>query len=134
MNCTALFYLGEGDRRYEKVPIKLVHNLLIPLLSDYFTIQCAEQMKHNSPAAKEKLYPSLPYASIHFNPTVRQRLSSVKKQYDDFNVLVLGLDSISRLQFQRMLPETFDYVTNVMNGIVLKGLLRYLNLMRGDYD
>jgi hypothetical protein len=47
----------------------------------------------------------------------------VKKQEDDFNILVLGFDSISRLQFQRMLPQSYDFVTNVLNGIVLKGLL-----------
>ncbi len=47
----------------------------------------------------------------------------MKKQEDDFNILVLGFDSISRLQFQRMLPQSYDFVTNVLNGIVLKGLL-----------
>ncbi|CAF0741146.1 unnamed protein product [Rotaria sordida] len=114
LNCTVIFYLGEGDGEYEKVSIRLLYNVSIVLLSDYFTVQCEDDIK-------KILYPNLPYASIHYNPNIRKRLASVKKNEDDFNVLILGLDSVSRLQFERMLPQTFDYITKELNGIVLKG-------------
>jgi len=116
LNCIAIFYLGEGDGQYRKIPITLIYNFSIPLLSDYFTIECEDPNKKN-------FYPKLPYISIHYNRNIRQRLENIKKEDDDFNILVLGLDSISRLQFQRMLPQTYKYITNQLNGIVLKGLL-----------
>ena len=120
IDCDAIFYLGEGDRSYRKVSIRLIYNLNIPLLNDHFTIQCDDPKKKN-------FYAKLPYASIHYNPTVRQRLENFQNKKeddddDDFNLLVLGLDSISRLQFQRMLPQTYDYLTKELNGIILKGL------------
>jgi hypothetical protein len=120
--------MGEGDRQYHNVPVALVYNFSIPLISDYFTVQCKSEIKRY-------FYPKLSYASIHYNPTIRERLANVKQEEDDdFNILVLGLDSISRLQFQRMLPQTFDYITKELNGIVLKGLLINLNLKReGSY-
>ncbi|CAF4743554.1 unnamed protein product, partial [Rotaria sp. Silwood1] len=114
LNCTAIFYIGEGDKEYEKVPIKLLYNVNILLLSDYFTVQCEDKTKN-------KVYPNLPYASIHYSPNIRKRLENIKITEDDFNVLILGLDSVSRLQFERMLPQTFDYVTKELDGIVLKG-------------
>ncbi|CAF3851822.1 unnamed protein product, partial [Rotaria sp. Silwood1] len=122
LNCTAIFYIGEGDKEYEKVPIKLLYNVNILLLSDYFTVQCEDKTKN-------KVYPNLPYASIHYSPNIRKRLENIKITEDDFNVLILGLDSVSRLQFERMLPQTFDYVTKELDGIVLKGLLIYLSMM-----
>ncbi|CAF3059439.1 unnamed protein product, partial [Rotaria sp. Silwood2] len=113
LNCTVTFYIGEGDKEYEQVPIKLFYDLNILLLSDYFTVQCIDNTRQN-------FYPNLPYASIHYNQNVRKRLANLKKNEDDFNVLILGLDSVSRLQFERMLPKTFNYITNELNGIVLK--------------
>ena len=115
IDCDAIFYLGQGDRRYQKVPIRLIYNLNIPLLSDYLTVKCDDPKK-------KIFYPKLPYASIHYNPTVRQRLKS--NDDNDFNVLVLGFDSVSRLQFKRMLPQSYEYLTKELNGIVLKGLFR----------
>ncbi len=117
IDCDAIFYLGQGDRSYRKIPIRLIYNLNIPLLSDYLTIQCEDPKKKN-------FYPKLPYASIHYNPTIRQRLENIPKQVNDdnFNLLVIGLDSISRLQFQRMLPQTYEYLIEQLNAIVLKGL------------
>ncbi len=117
LTCNAIFHLGEGDGSYRKVPVTLIYNIDIPLLSDYFTIQCSDPKKIN-------FYPKLPYASIHYNPTIRQRLENIKKEEDDFDILVVGLDSISRLQFQRMLPKTYEYLIQELNAIVLKGLYR----------
>ncbi|CAF1010931.1 unnamed protein product [Adineta steineri] len=115
LNCTVIFYYGQGDKRYQQIPIVLIYNSSIPLLSDHFTIQCQDIIK-------KKFYPILPYTSIHYNRDIRERLTNVEKENDeDFNVLILGFDSISRLQFQRMLPETFDYITKQLDAIILKG-------------
>jgi hypothetical protein len=114
--------MGDGDRKYQQVPIKLIYNLNIPLLSDYFTIQCEDIIKKNKSSIKNNFYQTLPYASIHYDSKIRDRLATVEKTDDDFNVLVLGLDSVSRLQFERMLPQTYDYVNKELGGILLKGL------------
>ena len=120
INCSVVFYLGEGDAKYQTITIRLIRNVTISLLSDYFTIICEDPKKKH-------FYPSLPYASIHYNSTILKRLSKRNKRKEDhFNIVIVGLDSVSRLQFERMLPLTFDYITNTMNGIVLKGRLIYL--------
>ena len=116
LNCSAIFYRFQGDQIPEKVSVPLSYKLPVPLLADHFTIECAD-------SKKEKFYPKLPYASIHYDSLVRQRLADFKsdEQDDDYNILVLGLDSISRLQFQRMLPETYHYLTRNLSAIILKG-------------
>jgi len=37
------------------------------------------------------------------------------------NVLVLGLDSVSRLAFMRTLPKSYEYLTDSLGAVVLKG-------------
>lgn len=118
--CTVFFYLDQGDLPYRETPIVLPYNVSISLLSDYFTIQC-QQSNDKLPSVKRISYPGLPYASISYDHNVRWRLAAVTKQKNDFNVLILGLDSVSRLQFERMLPKTFAYITKELDGIVLKG-------------
>jgi hypothetical protein len=93
----------------------------IPLISDYFTVQCNDSINEGVHVKKATFYPKLPFASIHYNPKIRERLANVKKQDDDFNILVIGLDSLSRLQFERMLPLTFDYLTKQLDATILKG-------------
>ena len=75
---------------------------------------------------KKTFYPKLPYASIHYDSNIRQRLEKFpKNEDDDFNILVLGFDSVSRLQFQRMLPQAYDYLTKKLDSIILKGLVNH---------
>ena len=122
LNCTAVFSLGEGDGTYHQVPVQLIFNSSHLLLSDYFTVECSDLSQHNSSTIKRHFYPKLPYASIHYNRRVRERLKKVNQNKEDYNILILGLDSISRLQFERMLPQTFHYITKELHGIVLQGL------------
>ena len=114
INCDAIFYVSQGDRAVQKVPIHLVYNFDIPLLNDHFTVQCEDP-------DRQKFYPKVPYASIHFNTKTRQRLAQFQKQNDDYDVLVLGFDSISNLQFQRMLPESYEYLTKNLGSTILQG-------------
>lgn len=115
INCNAIFYISNGDRPAQKVPIRLVYNFDIPLLNDHFTVQCEDENKR-------KFYPKLPYASIHYNTPTRQRLAQFSKEDDDFDVLVLGFDSISNLQFQRMLPNSYEYLSKNLDATILQGL------------
>lgn len=38
-----------------------------------------------------------------------------------FNVIMFGLDSLSRNAFMRKLPKTYEYLTEKLGGVVLKG-------------
>jgi hypothetical protein len=124
VNCTASFSTGEGDNKYDDVSIRLIYNQSMSLLSDYFTIACTDKFESNDSTTKKNFYPKLPYAAIRKDSTVLKRLNKQKATtIDDFNILMLGLDSISRLQFERMLPRTYHYITKTLDGIVLQGKL-----------
>ena len=120
LDCTAFFYLGQGDRHYREIPTALRYNVSTPLLSDHFVVKCTKSKNVLSPDSRSS-YPKVPYISIRYDHKVRQRLAAATKQKDDYNVLILGLDSVSRLQFERMLPKTYAYVTEKLGGIVLNG-------------
>lgn len=43
-------------------------------------------------------------------------------QHDrELGVAVVGLDSVSRLNFMRQLPKSFKVITDTLDGVVLKG-------------
>lgn len=112
LTCSVIFYLGRGDRHYTPTPVSLPYNVNISLLSDQFTVQCNRLLKQ---------LPTVPYMSIRYDKDVRQRLAKTKTYADDPNILILGLDSVSRMQFERMLPKTFAYINKDLDGIVLNG-------------
>ncbi|CAH1258493.1 Hypp2015 [Branchiostoma lanceolatum] len=68
------------------------------------------------------------FQQVKKNPTVERRS---KQLYDSgrtkealgggLNVLMVGVDSTSRMNFMRKLPETFQYFTETLQGYVLKG-------------
>ena len=114
-DCIVTFYLGQGDASYKRTSTKLIYNRTTQLLSDYFDLQCGRTMRRSASSR-------VPYASVHHNEHVHRRLANFPRKEDEFNVLVLGIDSVSRLQFERMLPNTFDYLTKELEAVVLKGL------------
>lgn len=87
---------------------------------DHFIVRC-NQSKTILPLINRTSHLEVPYISIHYARSIRQRLAAVTKKKDDFNILILGLDSVSRLQYERMLPKTYAYITKKLNGIALKG-------------
>ena len=111
LNCSVRFYLGHGDHFYQVKSISLVRDVNIPILSDHFTVRCNQT---STP------HPDVPYITIRNDKKIRQRLATVRKQNDDLNILILGLDSISRLQYERMLPKTHAHIKK-LNGTILKG-------------
>lgn len=80
------------------------------LISDAFRVSCT--------AADGKAY-SNTHACIapQFQSVQAKHLQSS----DNFNVLILGLDSLSRQMFMRLLPKTHKYFTEVLGGSLLEG-------------
>lgn len=112
--------MGQGDGQYEQISIILHYNVSVSILSDHFIVQCNKSKNELSSVSQASSF-EVPYISIRYDRKIRRRLATVTKQKDDFNILILGLDSVSRLQFERMLPKTFAYITKKLNGTVLKG-------------
>ena len=44
------------------------------------------------------------------------------KTHLGYNVLMLGLDSVSRMAFMRLLPKSFSYLVKELGAVVLKGI------------
>ncbi|CAF0998420.1 unnamed protein product [Didymodactylos carnosus] len=129
LNCTVAFFIGKGDQHYFETSVFLIYNMSIPILTDYFTIRCQENDITDSTKRQiqPRQYPVQPRVSIRYDSIVRQRLENYTLQtkknttVDEYNVLILGVDSVSRLHFERLMPKTYRYLTHELNGIVLKG-------------
>ncbi|XP_023229253.1 uncharacterized protein LOC111629573 [Centruroides sculpturatus] len=59
------------------------------------------------------------HAHIH-----RIALKKVEDKRKRYNVMLLGIDSLSRLAFIRQLPKTYNYLTKVMGTHVLRGMTK----------
>lgn len=87
----------------------------IPLEGDFFHVKCD---------SRDKLTWKNIMAGVRRNETLAKRLKSVRSQTEPsmkLNVLMFGLDSMSRLHYIRKMPKTYKYLTKVLKGVVLKG-------------
>lgn len=80
------------------------------LISDAFRVSCT--------AADGKTY-SNTHACIA--PQLQGVQTKHSHSSDNFNVLMLGFDSLSRQMFMRLLPQTHKYFTDVLGGSLLEG-------------
>ncbi|XP_064477884.1 uncharacterized protein LOC135391530 isoform X2 [Ornithodoros turicata] len=60
------------------------------------------------------------YSNIH--PVVVPKPAATHGLAQPYNVLVFGLDSVSRLSMLRLLPKTYTYLTKVLECTVLRGM------------
>ncbi|KFM58832.1 hypothetical protein X975_14483, partial [Stegodyphus mimosarum] len=86
----------------------------IPLEGDFFHVKCDSE---------DKLKWKNIMAGVRRNETVVKRAKASKPPINSMklNVLMFGLDSMSRLHYMRKLPQTYRYLTEVLNAVVLKG-------------
>ncbi|GFT83877.1 uncharacterized protein NPIL_74251 [Nephila pilipes] len=86
----------------------------VPLEGDYFHAKCE---------AKDGLKWKNIMAGIYKNESVLARARSIQPPAESMklNVLMFGLDSMSRLHYMRKLPKTYKYLTEVLKASVLKG-------------
>lgn len=80
------------------------------LLSDAFKVSCI--------AADGYKYSNTHACIAQQSPRIPVKMSSSS---ENFNVLILGLDSLSRQMFMRLLPKTHKYFTEVLDGSLLEG-------------
>ncbi|PSN37412.1 hypothetical protein C0J52_21222 [Blattella germanica] len=65
----------------------------------------------------------------YYVPPPPKNLFSVSKRSIDGDIshpsiLIFGLDSMSRLNFIRQLPRTFNYLSNILGAIIFKGMCK----------
>lgn len=63
------------------------------------------------------------YTNYH---THISKITSKKYQNDEkhYNIMLLGIDSLSRLAFIRQMPKTYRYLTKTMGAYVLRGMTK----------
>ncbi len=85
-----------------------------PLQSDFFMVRCQ--------AADGKVYKNL-HSGIHFRQEFHDRHNIFKMppQALGMNVLMFGIDSVSRMTWMRNLPKSHKHFTEKMKGMVLNG-------------
>ncbi|KAL3847013.1 hypothetical protein ACJMK2_017950 [Sinanodonta woodiana] len=85
------------------------------LMSDAFKVVCK--------AADGKKYANI-HAAISVTPDVEDRIAKMRMfpiKDGNINVLMFGLDSVSRHMWRRALRKTHKYFTSVLGGSVLEG-------------
>lgn len=63
------------------------------------------------------------HAGVVYKSNVHDRLRQTKLPMGatGLNVFMFGMDSVSRMTFMRKLPQTYDYFTKKLGGLVLEG-------------
>ncbi|XP_030767011.1 uncharacterized protein LOC115890804 isoform X3 [Sitophilus oryzae] len=69
--------------------------------------------------SKEKIYENV-HASVLIRDDVQRKINDFNGTIKPLSVIFIGIDSISRLNFERSMPETYKYVED-NNWISLKG-------------
>lgn len=85
--------------------------------SDVVKVSCRSQSKQWSATL----------TGIRLDNSVWQRTSwsNLPPDAAKYNVLMFGFDSISRNSFVRKLPKSYEYLTQVMHGDILRGYVFY---------
>jgi hypothetical protein len=110
INCT---YTPIGNSNDNFKRLKPVYPMLnnTDLMTDAFEVLCK--------ANDGKIYSNI-HACISRKPSPKSS-KTTSSETDRYNVIILGLDSLSRLMFQRVLPKTHEYFTGFLGGSLLEG-------------
>ncbi|RZB73460.1 uncharacterized protein BDFB_010973, partial [Asbolus verrucosus] len=85
----------------------------VTLHEDFITVKCKNSK------TKKKIYENT-HAAITINSNVKRKLETLNNNTNPFSVLFVGIDSISRLNFIRSLPTTYQFLED-NEWISLKG-------------
>jgi len=55
---------------------------------------------------------------------IRSHLASAKSNDDKLNVVILGLDSVSNMNFKRVFPKTRKFLMENLNAISMEGYVK----------
>ena len=81
-----------------------------PITSDFFTASCVSDLSNKT---YEDVHSGIYKKKIEVRPLPTDAMG--------FNVLILGLDSVSRMAWKRVFPETYSYFKDTLGGIIFEG-------------
>ena len=68
------------------------------------------------------------FNNVHLKPDVEKRVQEWQVEKEPLerrvNVVILGLDGVSHMNFQRVMPKTLKYITQQLNAIGMDGLTK----------
>ncbi|KAF4516747.1 hypothetical protein B566_EDAN008438 [Ephemera danica] len=139
LDADGFVYINETALRRTKIPKKQFHCMFqevkrTPNDDFHFELGPPEILIHKERIFSEFIivqcydHTRLVYESGHIQvpPPPPELDKSSKKALQDggLNVLIMGLDSMSRLNFIRQLPKTYQVITQDYKSVVLKGLTK----------
>ncbi|XP_071446730.1 uncharacterized protein [Hetaerina americana] len=114
-----------------RIRAPLIFNSPEIVMSEFVVVKCYQFPYSRLVYETAHAYvPSL--VSKGFKPVVNE--ANKKRQQNQPSVLILVLDSMSRLNFINQLPKTYNFLTKVLKAVVFKGLTKtgdntYPNMM-----
>lgn len=112
IKCDLYPIVKESDfKTHELPPLTNVTNGT-RITNDFYRVSCTADG-----GAKYHNY----HAGIRYDEQIQNRKDPPKTAGLDLDVIMIGLDSTSRLAWRRHLPLTRDYFVNVLNGIEMEG-------------
>uniref|UniRef100_T1IUT3 DUF229 domain-containing protein n=1 Tax=Strigamia maritima TaxID=126957 RepID=T1IUT3_STRMM len=115
IECTYNFLERVSDfKTNEMEPIHANEGEPVSLRSDFFKVRCED--------ANGEQWSNI-MAGIRKDDEVRRRAGKNHLPNDalGLNVLIWGHDSLSRMTFMRKMPKTYEYITEILGAVVLKG-------------
>ena len=80
------------------------------ITSDFFTASCVSDLSNKT------------YKNVHSGIYKKKiEVRTLPADAMGFNVLILGLDSVSRMAWKRLFPDTYSYFEDTLGGIILEG-------------
>lgn len=104
---------NDNEIRYHKACVKFTDKIIIK--EEFIMIECSLN--------KTIIYKNF-HCFIHDKPKVEMRnakIEKVIKKQNLYSVMIIGVDSVSRLNMHRQFPKTMDYLKNNMSAIEMFG-------------
>ncbi|CAL8096489.1 unnamed protein product [Orchesella dallaii] len=105
-------------------PISLSNATLVPKEHEYVAIICEQVMADVdvSNATLTKIVDM--HAFVNLKPSVEERVNSIHDSVpigETVNLLVLGMDGVSHMNFLRTMPKSYAYIKNELNAVEMQG-------------
>ena len=118
-----LLHLLTTNCRESQECIKVKNNTVIPNHHEFIAIYC-KKLNGSDPVT----VPVDMFNFVHLKPEVEKRVQEWQDgkelQHRRVNVVILGLDGVSHMNFKRVMPKTLKYTTEQLNAIGMDGLTK----------
>lgn len=99
------------------ISVDLAGETRIPAEFEFISVECVFKENYGN-SSKAKIVDM--HAFVRFKKKMNSRKGRGRGD-DKLNVVILGMDSVSRLSMMRNMPETLDYLRNTMKAVDMEG-------------